>query len=318
MREMILNHASLAPAGWRDTLDFLPDLADGMAGLVRAGAAQATLRMSRSLHETCWPDEGSLFDAFREMMRRGARDQSLFLMKLSEKAPLLSSLAPDVTDRFRMCEAKTLPRDDGAPLVLCAVTDAIAVGFPSEPVWDRDRLSVDFLELLPNGTLGDAHEEIDNLTRSADAGPIVGRHRKRLRRQCSDAADLWNRRGQMFVHLAFGPDVEEHLAELNAGWLPTLVNRLAELDETAAAWVAVGGAAPPWKCKVTPESQSVRDYKKGKLLEARRFRTASGERVLFEWHARFGGGARIHLRFDARAREIEIGYVGVHLPLPPP
>ena len=121
----------------------------------------------------------------------------------------------------------------------------------------------------------------------------------------------------MFPHLIFGQDVEDHLAELNAGWLPTLVNRLTELDETAAEWVAVGGDAPPWKCKVTPESQSVRDYKRGKLLEARTFLAAGGERVLFEWHARFGSGARIHLRFDASAREIEIGYAGVHLPVPP-
>ena len=78
VREMILNHASLAPAGWRDALGFLPDLADGMAGLVRAGAAQSTLRMSRPLHETYWPDDRSLFDAFREVMREGARDQSCF------------------------------------------------------------------------------------------------------------------------------------------------------------------------------------------------------------------------------------------------
>ena len=42
--------------------------------------------MSRSLHETYWPNDGSLFDALREVMRQGARDQSLFLMKLSEKA----------------------------------------------------------------------------------------------------------------------------------------------------------------------------------------------------------------------------------------
>ena len=318
MREMILNHASLTPAGWHDALEFLPDLADGMAAVVRDGAALATLRMSRSLHETRWPDEGSLFDAFREVGRQGARDQSLFLMKLSEKAPLLSSLAPDVTDRFRMCEEKTLPPDDGAPLVLCAITDAIAVGFASEPVWDRDRLPVDFHELLPDGAFADAHEEIDNLARSAHAGPIIERHRDRLRRQCPDAVDLWTRRHQVFPHLTFGPDVEDHLAKLNAGWLPTLVNRLAELDETAAEWVAVGGDAPPWKCKVTPESQSVRDYKKGKLLDARTFRAAGGEQVLFEWHARFGSGARIHLRFDASAREIEIGYVGIHLPLPPP
>ena len=104
-------------------------------------------------------------------MRQGARDQSLFIMKLSEKAPLLSGLAPEVTDRFRVCEAKALPPDDGAPLVLCAVTDAICVGVPSEPVWDRDRLPLDFQELLPDGGFADAHEEIDNLTRSVHAGP---------------------------------------------------------------------------------------------------------------------------------------------------
>ncbi len=118
MREMILNHASMASAGWRDALDFLPDLADGMASLVRAGAVQSTLRMSRSLHETCWPDEGSLYDAFRETMRRGARDQALFLMKLSEKAPLLSNLGPDVTDRFRMCE-EPLAKIGNRPGFLC-------------------------------------------------------------------------------------------------------------------------------------------------------------------------------------------------------
>ena len=50
------------------------------------------------------------------------------------------------------------------------------------------------------------------------------------------------------------------------------------------------------------------------LHEARRFRSGGGTRVLFEWHARFGSAARIHLRFDARTREIEIGYIGVHLP----
>ena len=309
---MILNHASLAPAGWRDALGYLLDLADGMAVLIRTRTAQSTLRMSRSLHETYWPNDGSLFDALREVMRQGKRDQSLFLMKLSEKAPLLSNLAPDAADRFWMCEAKTLPPDDGAPLVLCAVTGAICVGFPSEPVWDRDQLPVDFLELLSDGTLADAHEEIDNLTRSVHAGPIVDRHLMRLRHQCSDATDLWNRREQIFPRLTFGPDVEGHLAEVNAGWLPTLVNRLADLNAAAEEWLIAGGHAPPWKTLVTPESRRL--ISNPTLREARRFRSGGGTRVLFEWHARFGSAARIHLRFDARTREIEIGYIGVHLP----
>ena len=315
MREMILNHASLAPAGWRDALRYLPDLADGMAALVRDRVAQPSLRMSRSLHEKYWPEEGSLFDAYQELRRQGARDQSLFLMKLSEKTPLRSGLAPDAAARFRLCEATALPAEDGAPLVLCAIADAIAVGFPVDAAWDGDRLAVDFDELLPDGTIGDAREEIDNLARASHAAPIVGRHRARLQRQCSDAADLWHRRADVFPHLTFGPEVEGQFAKLNAGWFPTLVNRLAELDETAAAWV--GGDAPPWRCKVTPESESLKKYKKGKLLELRRFQTTGGERLLFEWHARFGSGARIHLRFDARTRGIEIGYVGGHLPLPP-
>ena len=308
---MVLNHASLASAGWRDALGFLPDLADGMAGLVRARAAASALRMSRSLHEIYWP-EGSLFDAFRETMRQ-TRDQSLFLMKLSAKAPLLSDLGQEVTDRFQMCEAKTLPRDDGAPLVLCAITDAIAVGLPSEPVWDRDRLPVDFQELLPDDTLGDAHEEIDNLTRSAHAHPIIERQRGRLRRRCSDAAGLWTERERMFPHLAFGPGVEHNLAQLNARWFRTVLNRLADLDEAAAAWRSAGGAAPSWTCKVTPESESVMNNQR--LREARRFRSVGGARVLFEWHARFGSGGRIHLRFDGGTRTVEIGYVGGHLPL---
>lgn len=206
-----------------------------------------------------------------------------------------------------------MPRDDGAPLVLCAVTDAIAVGFPSEPVWDRDRLVVAFQELLSDGTLADAREEIDNLARSARARPIIERRRRLLRRLCADATDLRSRRGTLFPHLRFGPDVEDHLDHLNPGWLPTLVNRLADLDETAQEWETAGGDAPPWKTLVTPESGRLMDNPR--LREARRFRAVSGQRVLFEWHARFGGGAQIHLRFHAETQEIEIGYIGVHLPL---
>ena len=312
MREMILNHASLATSGWHDALVFLPDLAEGMAALVCSGVVQSTLRMSRSLYETCWSDERSLFDALQEVRRQGGRDQFLFLIKLSQKAPLLSSLAPEVNDRFLMCEAKKLPPHDGAPLVLCAVMDAVCVGFPSERVWDSDRLDVEFQELLSDGAFEDAHEEIDNLTRSLHASPIIDRHRTKLRRQCADAAEMWDRREQIFPHLTFGPDVEDHLAELNAGWLSTLVNRLADLDATAEEWQNVGGNAPPWRTRVTPESDRL--MSNPVLREARRFRSRHGSTLLFEWHARFGSRARIHLRFDARIRQIEIGYIGVHLP----
>ena len=316
MREMILNHASLADAGQYEALAWLADMASGMAGLVRDGVARKSLRTCRSVHEIRLSDQRSLFCAYRELRRRGNREESAFLMSLTEKTPLLSGVEPEVADRFlaceaTACEAKTLPSPDGDPLVLCAVTNGVAVGFPSEPVWDRDRVSVIFHEMLRNGEIESAAEDVDNLARPAHAGSIAHRHRERLRLKCGSPADLWTRREQLFPHLTFGPDVEEQLVRVNV--LSTVVNRLADLDASAAAWEGAGGAAPPWTCKVTPESESVKND--DKLSEARRFRSGRGGRALFMWHARFGSSGRIHLRFDAQERTVEIGYVGGHLPL---
>ncbi|MCY4506512.1 MAG: hypothetical protein OXG35_06080 [Acidobacteria bacterium] len=310
MREMILNHASLVPCGRDEAVAWLADTASGMAALVEHRAAAPSLRMCRPAHEVrCSPDR-SLFDAYQDLRRRGALEEYRFLMRLSTKSPLLRDVGADSADRFLRCEEKTLPEEDGAPLLLCAVTDAIAVSLPSEPAWDRDQVTVDFLELLPDGSLVEEEEPVDNLARPSHGAAIVQRHRERLPPP-RDAAAFWRQREQMFPHLTFGPDVEHQCGALNAGMLSTVVNRLRDLDRAAGAWR--DGAAPSWTCKVTPESDRV--MSQPRLREARRFRSVRGTRVIFEWHARFGSGGRIHLRFDARVREIEIGYVGGHLPL---
>ena len=109
----------------------------------------------------------------------------------------------------------------------------------------------------------------------------------------------------------FGPDVEGDLKAV-AGVLQTVVNRLAELDDAASAWPDAGGAKPPWTCEVNDESDSVKYHPRRE--KERMFRSVRGQRMLFMWHARFGD-SRIHLRFDARTREIEIGYIGAHKPL---
>ena len=310
---MILNHASLASAERSAADAWLLDIAAGMGTLVACGVVSKDMRMSRWPHEIGCPGDRSLYDAYRELGQRGERDASAFLMSLSSKAPLLSEVEPAVESRFRGCEETTLPPDDGAPLLLCALTDAVAVSMPSQPAWDRHRLIITFTELRPDGTFTDAAENVDNLARCGHATLIIERHREGLRVACSTTAEVWVRRADLFPHLTFGPDVEDHLAALNPGLLPTLVNRLADLDKTASAWLVDGGDAPVWTTRVTPESRSVMNHPK--LGEARRFRSSSGVRMLFEWHARFGSGGRIHLRFEAREREIEIGYVGKHLPL---
>lgn len=182
------------------------------------------------------------------------------------------------------------------------------MGLPSDPAWDADRLSVSFNELLPDESFEACSETIDNLTRSVHARPICARHRVSVLQDQSPAV-LWERRDEVFPHLTFGPDVKPP-----PEFLGVIVKRFAELDESAAEWHTVGGAAPRWKCKVTPESDQLMNNKK--LREARRFRSRRGTHELFEWHARVGSGMRIHLRFDANTKEVEIGYVGPHLPLP--
>ena len=313
MREMVLNHASLASPEQHTAVVWLKDVTVGMTMLVRDKIVERSLRMRQSLPETLCLPNWSLGDALQEMRKDGSRDEYLFFLRLASKVPLLSEIDRDIADRFRGCEAKILPTEDGEPLVLCAITAGIAVGFPSVSIWDCDQLTIHFIEMLPDGSIGEASEMIDNLTRPAHAQPICRRHRAELRHHFTSFGSLWNDKELAFPNLVFGPDVERHLERLNTGDLQVVVKCLVSLDESASEWRVTGGAMPPWKCKVTPESQSAMDNPR--LREERRFRSHRGMRELFEWHARFGSGGRIHLRFDPSSREVEIGYIGQHLRL---
>ena len=311
MREMVLNHASVdAPEQSREAVvDWLVDLAAGIQELIANSVTSRDLRTSRELHETrCLPNY-SLYDAVQGVRDAGCVDEYRSLARLVGKSPLLRDMASDVRDRFLGAEGVSVAGEDGAPLVLCAIADWVAVGLPSAPCWDRDRLTVEFNELLPDESLAPASESIDSLTRSSHAAPIAERHREKLA-YGSDPASLWRDRRLCFPDLAFGPGVEADLQRY-ATYFSTVVGRLMDIHEAAARWKEQGGPAPPWRTKVTDESQSLAPTQ----LNARRFRSHSGTIELFTWHARFGKGGRIHLRFDADTREVEIGYIGPHLPM---
>lgn len=311
-REMILNHASLSVGDPTAAIDFLKGAVSGAAQLVKEGVVGGVLRADRGAQEIYCAEGFSLFDVVQELRRSGARDEHLFFTRMVTKTPLLDGIGADDRQRFLGCETRDLPPEDGAPLLLCALTHAVAVGFPTHEDWDRDRVTVRFEELLPDGTFSPESEDIDHLARATHAAPICARHRQRLRAGLRPG-ELWKNRGAAFPNLAFGPDVESHLEELPAGLHHTVVNRLGELDAAAGNWRSVGGGAPSWPCKVTNESERLRND--SRLTAQRRFRSRSGQRELFLWHARFGSAGRIHLRFDPSRREVEIGYIGGHLPL---
>ena len=316
MREMVLNHASLIAPDRHTLLARLLKMTGGMVLLNKRGVTSPALRMSRYMHEIPCADGVNLREAIFELQREGARDEFRYLIKLSAKVPLLDTTSKSDKDRFLRCEVtglgtKRLSPDDAAPMLYSAVTDGISVGFPSHPVWEHDRVDVYFNELLPDDELREVRETIDNLTRPEHADAISERSRSESR-EIANPDELWDGRDTAFPNLIFGPDVKHNLNDVEIGDLSAIFKKLSMIDECAANWQATNSAMPDWGGKVTPESRSVRNNRS--LIQARRFKSHNGTTEIFEWHARFGRG-RIHLRFDARRKDVEIGYIGKHLPL---
>ena len=311
MREMVLNHASLIGYSKREASDQLMGLVMGMARLVSSNVAMSSLRTARPIQEITCGEPSSFFDIWVMLRENGAIDEFRFLMGLTTKTPMLIELEENVRGRFLASQEQTLPQEDGMPLLLCALTNWVAVGFSKKP-WDSDVIAVRFEELLPNGAIQVEEEVIDYLGRYEHAEEIMRRHVENTRAGL-DLKSMWEQREAAFPYLQFGPDVEGQLDQVNPGHIQTVLRRLAELHASAESWRESGEAAPPWTCKVTGESQSVRNNPG--LREARRFGSISGERELFLYHARYGNSGRIHLRWDRRWYCVEIGYIGQHLPL---
>ena len=307
MREMILNHASVGvyDSSIRDASEHLRDVTVGMGQLVRCGAVGTTMRIASSGHEILQSGY-SLYDVWVELQGR-YRDESKFFGQLLGKSKSLDS------EQLIPYEERTLPAGEGLPLIFAAIEDGVLIGFPSEPRWDCDQLVVEFDELLPDGDLDKRSEEIDQLTRASHAASICDRHRSSIAEGIgNDPIRLWEKRQNVFPHIQFGLDVEQHLKR-EANHLLQIIKKLKFLDQAGKEWAKTGGSMPPWGKSVSPESDSVMS---NRVLRGQRyFRSQSSSKELFEWHTRFAGGGRIHLRFNAATRTIEIGYIGPHLPL---
>lgn len=313
MREMVLNHASVQISDQRrDALSaWLKDIVPSMGQLVRDRVVGMSLRMSHEPYVIeCFGDY-TLGHVFEELRGLGHRDEYVFLRRLVSRAPLLAGVDADIVDRFAATESVCVSSTDEEPLILCAITDWIIVSAPSKPLWDCDRLRVQFRERLSDGSIDESSEHVDQLSRSVHVKHILDRYVAKVRLGCNDPVILWENRQDAFPFLLFGPEVERNLASC-AHLLHTIVGKLIELNEASEEWRNHGGPAPNWRTHVTPESKG--RMSNAKFIKTRTFQSSLGGTKVFAWHARFGSG-RIHLRFDAASRAVEIGYIGPHLPL---
>ena len=310
---MIFNHASAKALSVTEhqAVEYLNDLSRGMAQLVNDGVVNFQMRLSKHYSEiTCIGDNN--FYGFIQMLRRyGHHDEFGFFIRLATKVPLINDASKDIAIRFMGCEGNAVPVGDSDPLIFCAISDGVLISLQSDPNWNKDILKVKFNELMDNGEIKSNSEEIDNLASCNHASLIFERHQSRVL-NISDPREIWDRREEFFPKLLFGPSVEDDLQK-NANNLGTIVGKLVALNQTVDEWQQVNSPDPKWQTYVTPESN--KSMKDPEFRKSRTFPSQNGNQEVFEWHARYGGSGRIHFRFDRSNKELEVGYIGPHLPL---
>jgi hypothetical protein len=312
MREFVLNEASLKSHYTCPTeaVAVLDSVVRGIAGLVSAKVAGKSLRASRPLHDITIAPGVSLWCLAQLALKIPRfKSSAILFLSLSQRVPIEDGLDPDMLGRLRLADLGTPTISGATALVLCALSDGIALGFPTEPHWDVDLLNLRVILLDENANAIVEPRDVDHLAREMHAGPIAERHRaNRITGQTPQS--LWQDRMSLFPHLSFGLDVEDHLHQLGESILREALQKLLELDRTAAIWKAFGSGRPRYCSRVTPESQTTMEQ----YGDQRVFRDRNGNPATFELHARLHSGCRIHLRELSAECRIEIGYIGQHLP----
>lgn len=315
MRDMIFNEASTKILTWseQEARESLVQLASGMSTLVLSGQANKTLRLPKKLQELNVLADTSFFDLIRLMIKSDhRRDVVGYWLIMAQRTPLLVGLPQATIERFRGCEPVGQYGAMAEGILLCAHSGGVAISLPTEEEWRGSSVGINYLEIREEGNILELNATVDNLSRPEHVQEILDRLKKTPFAQLTPD-NFWSHKNAAFPYLSFGQDVEAHMAALGGAQFFTIMGRLQELNESVAEWKEKKGPAPIWRSSVTPESgTTMRDENYRKL---RYFRSNTGAQTMYEWHARYGSGGRIHILFEPADQSLEVGYIGAHLPI---
>lgn len=301
---LVLNELS-----YRETKARREEVSDSLHGLVgllrkvRQHRTDVALVTERRFFDLDLGDDYSV----REWAGDGRnRDALRYLRGMRQRAPFRDVAPADLRDGTEYFHGERPAEGLGT----AHQVGGLAVSLPLAQLWEKPllRLSQRGLAEDDAGAVALTETEVD--VRHASRREHVDEHRQWLcdseLTRIHTGAALWEAREDVFPHLRFLPRVADDLLRLAPARLHPVKERLAELELAAAVWAPAVEAAPKWRSKVTPES----DTRKALC----RFVDTDGQLYLFDWHARFTPGAgRLHFRMDGVRQQLVVAYIGTKL-----
>jgi hypothetical protein len=190
-------------------------------------------------------------------------------------------------------------RDALVDFAVAAILPGVLTSLGIDKLWDADVLA-----LQHKG----AAYHVDHVANVDHANICVRRRRENLFETLT-SRNFGELAQRAFPNLSFGVDVPDQIRKFSANVLPLAFSRLRDLDTRVSDWKR-SEMLPERLPMITPESKGTMD----RYGNNRVFRNAQGAKATFECHMWIDKGHRIHLIKHDGERQIEVGYIGHHLP----
>ena len=234
------------------------------------------------------------------------KEEWAFIRDLANRSPL-SAGVEHLLLKVEDTDFRTRPA--GVPSVALAwatLLDSGVVSFKAHADWSRSWVETTYLALEDDETITEDEGRVRNASLPEHAEEHAGWLRSLGLEELPTGSQAWSEREQRFPGLRFLASVEKDLLSLWGSGAPyaQALSLLEGLSADAVNWPE-GQQQPTFSTKVTPEHVMRR-----KLCWWHD--EATGEKELFDTHARFTGSfaGRIHFRLDVPNHRIVIAYVG--------
>lgn len=304
--EMVLNELSLQPA---DSIYTARQRMNIFIATVRAATSHQASRSIRTKTEirdiTLAPDyplNSWLYDTAVDLEARR------YVMALAARVPFWDGL-PELQDRLLEYDF----RFQGQPapgLGVAYLLDSLAISLLSDECWNAALLVLDAQWITGDGDIQNQSANVIH----ASLPEHVDEHRdwiqERLLSDVRDAADLWERRSELFPQLTFCEAVGPQVRSLSLTMLRPVARRLIELQGYCHHWTDGGFNPDELPTQATPESQSTLQQ----FGRERTFLCPDGQERTFSWKVHLTPHAwRLYFHPDPTTRTMIIGYVGPHM-----